>query len=175
LAIIYIFAPYIKRFAMKRLFLFFVFVTLLCSSSIAQPQEQFSDYGEMVAAAKKEVELISIDEFHTQYDNVLHDGDVHFVLIDVRTEAENNDGYIPGAFLIQRGTLESAIGRDAVWEELNHPKPKKSDIIILYCRSGSRSALAAKSLQQLGYTQVKSLEGGWNDWSEKYPNLIKEY
>lgn len=120
----------------------------------------------MVAAAKKEVQLISIDEFHNTYTKALGVGAVNFTLIDIRTEAEYNDGYIPG-------TLESKLEKDEVWKALNHAKPKKDEVLILYCRSGGRSALAAKTLGLLGYTNVKSLEGGWKDWSKKYPNLKK--
>ena len=127
----------------------------------------------MVAAAKKEVQLIAIDEFHSIYTQALSVGGTDFTLIDIRTEAENSDGFIPGSFLIQRGVLESRLEKDEVWKAFEDVKPQKSDTIILYCRSGSRSALAAKTLQLLGYTNVKSLEGGWRDWSEKYPNLKK--
>jgi len=127
----------------------------------------------MVTAAKKEVQLITIDEFHTLYTKALGVGGEDFTLIDIRTEGEFVQGFIPGAFLVQRGTLESRLEKDEVWEVYNHKKPQKTDHIILYCRSGSRSALAAKTLQLLGYTNVKSLEGGWRDWSEKFPNLKK--
>jgi len=139
----------------------------------AQEKQVYSSYNEMVAAAKKEVQLISVFEYHNLYTNALSTGDIEYVLIDVRTEAEYNEGFIPGAFLVQRGTLELRLENDEVWKAFNHAKPQKSDVIILYCGGGGRSALAAKSLNELGYKNVKSLEGGWSNWSEKFPKLKK--
>ncbi len=156
----------------KSLILFILL--LVCTSAVnAQEQALYGSFREMVTAAKAEIEQISTDDFHKMYTQILSSGGPEFVLIDIRTEAEYTNAFIPGAFLIQRGVLESKMETDAVWEDFNHAKPRKSDTIILYCRSGSRSALAAKSLQQLGYSNVKSLEGGWNAWNEKYPNLKK--
>lgn len=137
----------------------------------AQETKVFNDYKEMVAAAKAEIEQISIGDFHKMYTDVLSGIDSEFTLIDIRTESEYEEGSIPGAFFIQRGVLESRIEKDAVWEEFNRVKPSKDETIILYCRSGSRSALAAKTLKMLGYTNVISLEEGWSGWNEKYPNL----
>lgn len=139
----------------------------------AQEKAEFNSYKEMVTAAKAEIELISITDFHKTYTDVLGGRGAQFTLIDIRTESEFEDGFIPGAFLVQRGVLESRLEKDAVWEAFNHTKPQKNDTIILYCRSGSRSALAAKTLKMLGYTNVLSLEGGWSGWNEKYPNLKK--
>lgn len=162
---------------MKQVLLIVLITGYFSFSALAQTAanntQVYDDYKALVAAAKTEIELISIDEFHTMYTKALSVGGTNFTLIDIRTEAENSDGFIPGSFLIQRGVLESRLEKDEVWEAFEHVKPQKSDTIILYCRSGSRSALAAKSLQLLGYTNVKSLEGGWRDWSENYPNLKK--
>jgi molybdopterin/thiamine biosynthesis adenylyltransferase/rhodanese-related sulfurtransferase len=77
------------------------------------------------------------------------------VLIDVRELDEYNDGYIPGALYIPRGKLEMRI-EDAV--------PKRDADIVLYCAGGNRSALAARSLNELGYTRVRSLTGGFGAW-----------
>ena len=76
-------------------------------------------------------------------------------IIDVREQDEYVQGYIPGAKWIPRGFLEPRI-EEAV--------PDKSQPIILYCAGGTRSALAARSLHELGYTQVKSLAGGFGAW-----------
>lgn len=150
-------------------------IVVLCAIGIVCKAQEptFNSYKEMVAAAKAEINEISIPEFHKNYTQALSVGGTNFTLIDIRTEAEYDAGFIPGAFLIQRGVLESRLEKDAVWEAFTHDKPLKTDKIILYCRSGSRSALAAKSLQQLGYTKVYSLAGGWKTWNEKFPNLKK--
>lgn len=146
---------------------------IVCAwNSIAQ-EKTFDSYKTMVTAAKTEIEQISIDNFHKTYTKALSVGGTNFTLIDIRTESEFDEAFIPGAFLVQRGVLESRLEKDAVWEVFNHDKPKKTATIILYCRSGSRSALAAKSLKMLGFTNVLSLEDDWRGWNEKFPNLKK--
>ena len=76
------------------------------------------------------------------------------VILDVREPAETNLGRIPGALVIPRGTMETKI--EAV-------VPRDAELVI-YCASGNRSALAADTLQQMGYTNVSSLAGGWSGW-----------
>ena len=77
------------------------------------------------------------------------------VLIDVREKDEWTEGFIPGARWISRGFLEQRI-EDQV--------PERSAEIVLYCAGGTRSAHAAKTLAELGYTNVKSLAGGFAAW-----------
>src|SRR5688572_20453101 len=77
------------------------------------------------------------------------------VLIDVREKDEWMEGFIPGAQWIPRGFLELRI-EDKV--------PEKDAAVVLYCAGGTRSALAARSLADLGYTNVASLEGGFSAW-----------
>lgn len=137
------------------------------SSEISIASYENSD--EMVAAAKKIITEINIENFKT-----LFDGDDYFIIIDVRTEDEYEAGYIPGAVSIPRGLLEFRIGKEDVWDEMGLYIPEKTDNIIVNCRTGGRSALAAKSLMELGYENVKSLEGGFNAWKEKYPELVEK-
>lgn len=77
------------------------------------------------------------------------------VLVDVREADEWEQGRIPGAVHLARGVLEGAIGRIA--PDLYAP-------VTLYCEVGARSALAALSLQAMGYTDVRSLAGGFVEW-----------
>lgn len=77
------------------------------------------------------------------------------VLIDVREKDEYLEGYIPGAKWIPRGFLELRIEEQV---------PEKGSEVILYCAGGTRSALAAKSLEALGYTNVSSMAGGFTAW-----------
>src|SRR3954468_3329077 len=77
------------------------------------------------------------------------------VLIDVREKEEWLEGVIPGAHWIPRGFLELRI-EDQV--------PEKSSAVVLYCAGGTRSALAARSLADLGYTNVQSMAGGFSAW-----------
>jgi molybdopterin/thiamine biosynthesis adenylyltransferase/rhodanese-related sulfurtransferase len=82
-------------------------------------------------------------------------------IIDVREQDEYVQGYIPGATWIPRGYLELRI-EEAV--------PDREQPVILYCAGGTRSALAARSLRELGYTNVKSMAGGFTSWKRNgYP------
>jgi rhodanese-related sulfurtransferase len=137
----------------------------------AQETKVYNGYKELVAAVKQEIDELDTEGFHEQYVEGLKSRKPGYILIDVRTKDEYQAGHIPGAYLVQRGVLESHIEKEAVWEGFRHAVPQKSDIIILYCRSGSRSALATKSLMTLGYKHVYSLNGGWNAWHEAYPKL----
>lgn len=129
----------------------------------------FESSDQMVTAAKEVIKEISVEDFKTMYD-----GEDYFVLIDVRTFEEYKAGYIPGAASISRGVLEFKIGKEEVWDEMGLYIPEKTDPIVLNCRSGGRSALAAKALMELGYQNVLSLQGGWNAWHEAYPELIEK-
>lgn len=80
------------------------------------------------------------------------------VLIDVREDHEWAKGHIPGAVHLGRGILERDI--EALY-------PDFSSTIVLYCGGGFRSALAADSIQKMGYTNVKSLAGGYSGWTDK--------
>ncbi|HXU63119.1 MAG TPA: ThiF family adenylyltransferase, partial [Polyangia bacterium] len=77
------------------------------------------------------------------------------ILVDVREKDEWTEGFIPGARWIPRGFLELRI-EDQV--------PERAAEIVLYCAGGTRSALAARALGELGYTNVKSLAGGFSAW-----------
>jgi len=79
------------------------------------------------------------------------------VLVDVRERDEYEQGFIPGAIHIARGNLESRIEANA---------PDRNAPVILYCESGNRSAYAAKTLTELGYTDVVSLAGGFSGWKD---------
>ena len=76
------------------------------------------------------------------------------VILDVREPNETNLGRLPGAIVIARGTMETKI--EAV-------VPRDADLVV-YCASGNRSALAADTLQLMGYTKVASMAGGWSGW-----------
>lgn len=79
-------------------------------------------------------------------------------LLDVREDHEWNAGHVPGAVHLGRGILE----RDV--EKLF---PDADQELVLYCGGGFRSALAAESLQRMGYRNVHSMAGGFTGWTEK--------
>ncbi len=76
------------------------------------------------------------------------------VLLDVREPNEWNLGHLPGAIHIPRGTLEGKV-------EQMLPRDRE---IVVYCAGGSRSALAADTMRQMGYDNVASMSGGWREW-----------
>lgn len=78
----------------------------------------------------------------------------NFVIVDVREADEYAAGHIKGALLIPYGEIGEKAG-----EEL----PDKEQIVLVYCRSGRRSAIAAQTLVELGYTDVRDI-GGIIDW-----------
>jgi sulfur-carrier protein adenylyltransferase/sulfurtransferase len=83
--------------------------------------------------------------------------------IDVREIDEWEQGHLPDAVLVSRGNLESRIERIA---------PDKSRPVVLYCAVGARSAFSAKTLSELGYTDVHSLAGGIEDWKRDGLELV---
>ncbi|GAC1671516.1 MAG: molybdopterin-synthase adenylyltransferase MoeB [Candidatus Limnocylindrales bacterium] len=94
-----------------------------------------------------------IHEVTPQQVDALPPGDA--VLIDVREESEWDQGYVPGAIHISRGYVEQAIEAEV---------PDRDRQVILYCAGGVRSLFAAQSLEQLGYTNVASMSGGFQSW-----------
>ena len=85
----------------------------------------------------------------------LLDGKEDFILLDIRTEKEYQAGHIEGAIWFPRGNLEFYV------QELI-PDPAAN--IVLYCRSGGRSALATLTMKDMGYRNVVDLEGGFKEW-----------
>jgi molybdopterin/thiamine biosynthesis adenylyltransferase/rhodanese-related sulfurtransferase len=85
-------------------------------------------------------------------------GNGAIALIDVRENEEVARGLIPGATHVPRGYLESRI---------DGAVPDRSQHVVLYCASGNRSALAAKTLDELGYENVESMTGGYTLWKDR--------
>ena len=83
------------------------------------------------------------------------DSGEEYILLDVRTKEEFDDGHIEGAILIPDFEIE---------ERAETELPDKDALMLVYCRSGRRSKNAASILAALGYTNVKEF-GGINDWA----------
>lgn len=110
---------------------------------------------ELVIAAEAGIENLTVAEVAQEIGN----GDV--LLVDVREPDETRAGIIPGAVVCPRGLLEfraDPAGR----QRTPHWRPGRR--VIVYSGSGSRSALAAASLQHLGYPDVAHLSGGYAAW-----------
>ena len=96
----------------------------------------------------------SYDQISGAEAKALMDGESGYIIIDARTQEEYDEGHIPGAILIPEYEIA-----DRAEAEL----PDKEQLILVYCRSGRRSKIAAAELVKLGYTNVKEF-GGIIDW-----------
>ncbi|MBU1308826.1 MAG: rhodanese-like domain-containing protein [Gammaproteobacteria bacterium] len=119
---------------------------------------------QLIAEAKAVITEVSITALHSALN-----ADAESILIDVREPAEFAQQHIVGAVNYPRGVLEMNIH--------NHPKVAAAGCepqvalqqlaaqpVYLICRSGARSALAAESLQRMGFSQVYSVAGGMQAW-----------
>jgi molybdopterin/thiamine biosynthesis adenylyltransferase/rhodanese-related sulfurtransferase len=111
---------------------------------------------EFIRQIKSQIAQVDPGEVHEALSS--GNGDGATALIDVRESEEVERGVIPGAKHVPRGHLESRI-EGAV--------PDRSQHVVLYCASGNRSALAAKTLQELGYENVESMTGGYTLWKDR--------
>jgi rhodanese-related sulfurtransferase len=114
---------------------------------------------QMVNESRKRVRETSVDEVKAKLDR----GE-KLVLVDVREESEFAMDHLPGAIHLSKGVLE---------RDIEQKVPDLDAPLVLYCGGGYRSALAADSLQKMGYTNVRSMDGGIRSWREKGFPLTK--
>lgn len=110
-------------------------------------------FADLAAEAKSRIREITPDALAQK----LQAGEGGWVLIDVRENDEFRAGHLPGARGIGRGILEYHIADEV---------PDTATEIVVYCRGGNRSALAADSLQSMGYSNVLSMSGGYREWTQ---------
>lgn len=106
----------------------------------------------VVEDARHRIREVSVEDVRRMLDR----GE-RFHLVDVREQSEWAAGRLPQAVHLSKGVIERDIERAI--DELNAP-------IVLYCGGGFRSALAAETLQRMGYTNVASMAGGFRAWTE---------
>ena len=82
------------------------------------------------------------------------DSEEGYIILDVRTQEEYDQGHIPGAIVISH---------EEITEKAEEVLTDKDQLILVYCRSGRRSKIAAEALAELGYTNIKEF-GGIIDW-----------
>ena len=112
---------------------------------------------QMVQEAKQGVENLSVQQVAEE----LAEG---ALLVDIREPGEQAQmGSIPGAVAAPRGMLEFWADPSSPYHRSEFDPQRR---IILHCASGGRSALAASTLQQMGYTKVAHLDGGLNAWTQ---------
>lgn len=111
-----------------------------------------ADFRELLAQTKSQITEIDTASAATRIDA----GGV--VVLDVREPDEYDQGAIPNALHIPRGQMESQIESKIV---------DKSTPVVVYCAGGTRSAFAAKTLNDLGYSDVSSVVGGFGKWKDE--------
>ncbi len=108
-------------------------------------------FQELVAEAKPLIKEVTVDDVHGK----IKSGHP-MVLLDVREDSEWEKGHLPRAVHCGRGVLEMRAPNNI---------PAADTEVICYCGGGARSALAAKALQDMGYTNVASMAGGFGGWT----------
>ena len=110
---------------------------------------EHTGFEKLVSDAKKNITEISPHDAAAK----LNTGEA--VIIDVRDKDEWDEGHIPGATHMSRGTIEL---------DIEEKVPEPDAMVICHCGGGGRSALAAESLQKMGYKNVCSMAGGLKAW-----------
>src|SRR3954471_3007479 len=120
-----------------------------------------SDFREILSQAKQQIKEVSPQEVKDKLNP-----ENGFTLLDVREGDEWEQGHLNKAVFLPRGFLE--VKADKMLTNKQQP-------IVVYCAGGTRSALAAKTLQDLGYTKVVSMAGGYGQWKASgFPIVIPE-
>ncbi|MBO5324422.1 MAG: rhodanese-like domain-containing protein [Oscillospiraceae bacterium] len=123
---------------MKKYLLIFLAMLLLTACGTERKTQQEAVYMTITAGKAKEI----------------MDTQNGYVILDVRAQSEYDEGHIPGAIVIPH---------DQINEKAEEILPDKGQLILVYCRSGRRSKLAAEDLVALGYTNIMEF-GGILDW-----------
>lgn len=121
---------------------------------------------EMVSEAKQRVTNLSVDEVAAE----MQGGNA--LLVDLREPGERAEqGVIPGAVHAPRGMIEFWADPSSAYHRAEFDPNRR---VILHCGSGGRSALAADTLQQMGYTNVAHLDGGFTAWKQAGQSVGEE-
>lgn len=107
-------------------------------------------FQDLVGEAKGRIREVTQDDFKQWLEQKKD-----MTILDIREPHDHSVNRIPGALNIPRGMLEV---------EIDESVPNQDQTVVLYCGGGSRSALAAQTLQEMGYTDVYSLQGGFKHW-----------
>ena len=123
---------------MKKLILLLLAVMLLTACGQDKENDQGAVYVNITAEEAKRI----------------MDTEEGYIILDVRTQEEYDEGHIPGA---------TQISHEEIAEKAEEVLTDKDQLILVYCRSGRRSKIAAEALAELGYTNIKEF-GGIIDW-----------
>lgn len=120
---------------------------------------------DFAAEARKKVDEISTDDVA-----LIIGGPV--LMLDVREPGEVREGHLPGALNVPRGLLEAKADL-----QFPHREPRLEDrgqAVVIYCASGVRSLLAAATLQEMGFENVRSMAGGFAAWKAEARDIAGE-
>ena len=120
--------------------LIFLFLALMMLTACGQATENNREAVYMNITAEEAKQIMDTEE--------------GYIILDTRAQEEYDEGHIPGAIVIPHDEIA-----DRAEEEL----PQKDQLLLVYCRSGRRSKIAAEALVELGYTNIKEF-GGIIDW-----------
>jgi len=120
---------------------------------LSAPKRNLGTALDKVAAAKQQITEVNVETAK----QLIAEGNIN--IVDVREGEEYQAGHLDNAILLPRGVLEFKI---SAVDQLTD----KSAAVLLYCRTGGRSALAALAMQELGYNNVMSMAGGYEDWAK---------
>ena len=123
---------------MKKLIFLLLAVMLLTACGQDKENDQGAVYVNITAEEAKQI----------------MDNEEGYIILDVRTQEEYDEGHIPGA---------TQISHEEIAEKAEDVLTDKDQMILVYCRSGRRSKIAAEALVELGYTNIKEF-GGIVDW-----------
>ena len=123
---------------MKKLYFFLLAVMLLTACGQAKENDREAAYMNITAEEAKQI----------------MDNEEGYVILDARTQEEYDQGHIPGAIVISH---------EEIAEKAEDVLADKDQLILVYCRSGRRSKIAAEALVELGYTNIREF-GGIIDW-----------
>lgn len=136
-----------NRSMVVSLFVCAIFLLGLASQGFAEAPKGPMDF---VNAAKAKITEVSAAQVKADLD-----AGKKIILLDVRSKEEFDAGHLPNAMHVSRGLLEFKIGRAI---------PDKNANIVLYCRTGARSAMATHVLNQMGYVNAKNMAGAFKEW-----------
>ena len=123
---------------MKKLVFLLLAVMMLTACGQDKENDQGAVYVNITAEEAKEI----------------MDSEEGYIILDVRTQEEYDQGHIPGAVVISH---------EEIAEKAEEVLTDKDQLLLVYCRSGRRSKIAAEALVELGYTNIKEF-GGISDW-----------
>ncbi len=135
-----------------------LFLIIIIGSCGSKKDNSYDSVEQMLSDAQTHITKVTVDELKAILD---HQGD--YKIIDCRETEEYTEGHIPGAINIPRGVLEFS-GKIS----------NRRETIYVYSQTNDRASLACPALKLLKYNKVYLIDGGWQEWNNKFPKLIEE-